>query len=116
MPNVNATARGSDPTTIFKAASDLEPSGIDNEAPERTMINNDKRLNIADRMIIVRESIPLLRTGFVWCLNAAQFRYTMVAVNASKVNIIVMAQLTVNPVIIVARFWVRWQNIPVAFR
>jgi len=59
VPNVNATARGTewmwavsnsndmphflvghlrDPTTIFKAASDLEPSGIDNEAPERLRI------------------------------------------------------------------------------
>ena len=46
------------------------------------MINSVKKLNIADRMIIVRESIPLLRTDFVWCLNAAQFRYTIMAVNA----------------------------------
>ena len=46
------------------------------------MINSVKKLNIADRIIIVRESIPLLRTDFVWHLNAAQFRYMMVAVNA----------------------------------
>jgi len=45
------------------------------------MVNSDKKMNIADRMIIVRESIPLLRTDFVWCLNAAQFRYTITEVN-----------------------------------
>jgi len=60
VPNVNATARGTewmwavsngndmphvwvghlrDPTTLFKAPSDLEPTGIDNEAPERLRIH-----------------------------------------------------------------------------
>jgi len=116
VPNINATAIGSDPTNICKIADALVPEATDKEVPEMAMISSEIKLNIADRMTIVRDIIPLLWMGWDWRLNAVQFRYKMMAINTSRVNIIAMEQLTVNPVIIGAILEVRWQYIPVSSR
>jgi hypothetical protein len=50
------------------------------------MISSEIKLNIADRMTIVRDIIPLLWMGWDWRLNAVQFRYKMMAINTVGVQ------------------------------